>query len=191
MYVKIRPAIPEDLVTLTRIERSSPTAAHWSKQQYHQAMSGARELPEQTLLVAVAADSVSETGKAKTSAASPQARRQARGTEKSYEVPAQAELGRGTLVGFLVARHVRGEWELENIVVSAELRGRGIGKRLLDGLLARVRETESWGVFLEVRESNVGARKFYQKAGFREIGRRKSYYADPAEDAVLYRLDAE
>jgi ribosomal-protein-alanine acetyltransferase len=191
MYLTIRPAIPEDLVTLTSIGRSSPTAAHWSEEQYHQAMSGVRELPERTLLVAVAADSVSETGRVKTSATSPRAGRQARGTAKSYEVPAPAELGRGTLVGFLVARHVREEWELENIVVSAEFRGRGIGERLLHGLLARVRETESWGVFLEVRESNVAARKFYQKAGFRDIGRRKSYYADPAEDAVLYRLDAE
>jgi ribosomal-protein-alanine N-acetyltransferase len=44
-------------------------------------------------------------------------------------------------------------------------------------------------VFLEVRESNAAARCFYEKAGFVQTGRRKSYYTDPAEDAVLYRYD--
>jgi ribosomal-protein-alanine N-acetyltransferase len=42
-------------------------------------------------------------------------------------------------------------------------------------------------VFLEVRESNSAARTLYEKAGFEATGLRKSYYANPVEDAVLYR----
>ena len=48
---------------------------------------------------------------------------------------------------------------------------------------AQVRE-----VLLEVRESNQAARGFYASLGFLEEGRRRSYYADPVEDAVLMRM---
>ena len=92
------------------------------------------------------------------------------------------------ILGFLVARHVAPEWELENIVVAATARRKGLGKRLLDALLAAARETNSTAVFLEVRDSNAPARSLYEKADFEPTGRRKSYYTDPVEDAVLYRL---
>lgn len=99
---------------------------------------------------------------------------------------AEAELGRGTQLGFLVARHVSEEWELENIAVSQEFRRRGLGMQLLDALMAFVQETKGGAVLLEVRESNMAARQLYEKSGFRETGRRRNYYADPVEDAVLY-----
>jgi [ribosomal protein S18]-alanine N-acetyltransferase len=44
------------------------------------------------------------------------------------------------------------------------------------------------GIFLEVRESNQSARALYRKVGFKETGLRRSYYADPTEDAILCRL---
>jgi ribosomal-protein-alanine N-acetyltransferase len=44
-------------------------------------------------------------------------------------------------------------------------------------------------VYLEVRESNRAARSLYVKCAFIESGHRKSYYSEPEEDAVLYRLD--
>jgi [ribosomal protein S18]-alanine N-acetyltransferase len=92
------------------------------------------------------------------------------------------------LLGFIVALHIAPDWELENIVVLLGARRMGIGKRLLDALLAAVRKTNSEAVFLEVRESNEAARLFYEKSGFIQSGRRKSYYSNPLEDAVLYRL---
>jgi ribosomal protein S18 acetylase RimI-like enzyme len=58
----------------------------------------------------------------------------------------------------------------------------------LTALLDRARETNSERVFLEVRESNQAARAFYARLGFEQSGRRKLYYANPPEDAVLYRL---
>jgi len=89
--------------------------------------------------------------------------------------------------GFLVAHHVAPEWELENIVVAPSVRRMALGKHLLGVLFAAARDTHSRAVFLEVRESNAAARTFYQRTGFEQTGRRKSYYADPQEDAVLYR----
>lgn len=91
-----------------------------------------------------------------------------------------------SVVGFLIARHVSPEWELENIVVSHETRGQGIGTRLMQELLTHAQQTNSKAVFLEVRESNIAAISLYLKLGFQQTGRRKSYYSNPVEDAVLY-----
>ncbi len=94
---------------------------------------------------------------------------------------------RPAIVGFLVARHLSAEWELENIVVAPTAGRQGLGKRLLDALFSAACETTGGAVFLEVRESNTAARTLYERAGFEQTGRRKSYYTDPVEDALLYR----
>jgi [ribosomal protein S18]-alanine N-acetyltransferase len=92
-----------------------------------------------------------------------------------------------SILGFLVAQHIAPEWELENIVVAASARRKGLGKCLLQHLITAAREINSTAVLLEVRESNTAARALYEKAGFVQTGRRKSYYINPQEDAVLYR----
>lgn len=97
------------------------------------------------------------------------------------------EVATPAILGFLVARHLAPEWELENIVVAPEARKKGIGTRLLTEWLSRALETNSEAVFLEVRESNSGARQLYERLGFQESGRRTGYYNDPTEDAILYR----
>ena len=78
--------------------------------------------------------------------------------------------------------------ELENIVVAGEWRRRGTGSRLLQKLISTLRERRLRQVQLEVRESNSIARALYRKFGFAERGRRKKYYTNPSEDAVLYAL---
>jgi ribosomal-protein-alanine acetyltransferase len=93
----------------------------------------------------------------------------------------------GRIVGFLVTRHVAPEWELENLVVARADRGQGVGARLLDTWLTSSVQTDSREVFLEVRASNLAARKLYERVGFIEAGSRPRYYRDPAEDAVVYR----
>lgn len=90
-----------------------------------------------------------------------------------------------SILGFLVAHHLTPEWELENLVVAPTDRRKGLGKRLLKALLLTARETKS-SVFLEVRESNAAARALYESAGFKQTGRRHSYYKSPSEDAILY-----
>jgi len=91
--------------------------------------------------------------------------------------------------GFLVARSLGSEWELENIAIAGSARRRGLGTRLLGEFLKAARSRGATAVFLEVRESNSAARRLYEKAGFLEAGRRAAYYHDPVEAAVTYRLD--
>jgi [ribosomal protein S18]-alanine N-acetyltransferase len=90
--------------------------------------------------------------------------------------------------GFLVGREVADEWEIENIAISGDARRRGLGSRLLGEFLRLVRNRSGKDVYLEVRESNHAARKLYEKWGFVEAGRRKSYYHNPPEDAMLLRF---
>jgi ribosomal-protein-alanine N-acetyltransferase len=92
----------------------------------------------------------------------------------------------GEVAGFLIARDIAGEWELENIVVADAHRRRGIGKRLLWELVIEARRCNANVIFLEVRESNFSARKLYERCGFQQNGRRTAYYSNPQEDALLY-----
>jgi ribosomal-protein-alanine N-acetyltransferase len=93
--------------------------------------------------------------------------------------------------GFLVANcgvHVAGappEWELENIAVSSLSRRHGIGRQLLEAMRMAAEEAGASRILLEVRESNVAARKLYEASGFHLLSRRTGYYEGPAEDALV------
>jgi ribosomal-protein-alanine acetyltransferase len=91
--------------------------------------------------------------------------------------------------GFVIARVVGEEWEIENMAIGGPARRRGLGTRLFGELLKRAQARDAKAVFLEVRESNRAARALYEKWAFLESGFRKRYYKDPEEDAILYRLD--
>jgi [ribosomal protein S18]-alanine N-acetyltransferase len=93
-----------------------------------------------------------------------------------------------TIRGFLVARAVSQEWEIENVAIAAPARRRGLGERLLRHFLNLVRRHAGVSVFLEVRESNRAARGLFEQCGFIESGRRRNYYRHPEEDAVTYAL---
>jgi ribosomal-protein-alanine N-acetyltransferase len=157
----IRPAIAADIPALVGLERACVTAGHWTEEQYRRIVHPEQAHPHRLVIVA-------EASQQKISGTGPTAS--------------------GAVSGFLVALQVRTEWELENIVVAPAERRRGIGKRLLEALLVKARETNSEAVFLEVRESNGAARALYERAGFELSGHRKAYYTKPPEDAVLYRL---
>ena len=94
-----------------------------------------------------------------------------------------------TVHGFLVARSVGGESEIENIAIAGPARRRGLGTRLLGEFLDLAKANGANVVYLEVRESNHPARALYEKWAFLESGRRRRYYQDPAEDAIIYRLE--
>lgn len=95
-----------------------------------------------------------------------------------------AEYG-GRIAGFAVARRTAdapgGESELLNLAVQPILCRRGIGRRLLAEIAARHPGT----VWLEVRESNLTARKFYKTFGFCEAGKRYDYYENSREAAIV------
>jgi [ribosomal protein S18]-alanine N-acetyltransferase len=89
------------------------------------------------------------------------------------------------LVGYVIAIVAGDDGEIVNIAVSPEARRSGVGAALLDHAL---REVEAEGVgrlYLEVRESNAAARALYTSRNFREIGRRRRYYRQPSEDAIV------
>jgi ribosomal-protein-alanine N-acetyltransferase len=95
----------------------------------------------------------------------------------------------GSVVGFIIARQVEDEWEIENIAVTGPARRCGLGTRLLGEFLNLVLKRGGKTVFLEVRESNLAARALYGKWAFLEAGRRKMYYQDPPEDALILKFN--
>jgi [ribosomal protein S18]-alanine N-acetyltransferase len=90
--------------------------------------------------------------------------------------------------GFLIAQCALGGWEIENVVVTPARRRCGIGTSLIQQLLLRARKQGATSVLLEVRESNRAARRLYEKIGFSEQGRRRDYYKEPLEDALVLRI---
>jgi ribosomal-protein-alanine acetyltransferase len=95
------------------------------------------------------------------------------------------------ILGFIAARSVADEIEILNLGVDPEARRQGIGARLVAQAVEVSREAGVRRVYLEVRESNSGARAFYSSLGFAEQGRRKNYYSQPVENALVLsiRLD--
>jgi ribosomal-protein-alanine N-acetyltransferase len=99
--------------------------------------------------------------------------------------------GAAPVVGYLCLWVVADEVHVTNLAVDPAWRGQGIGRLLLGTLLAHYRAQGARRAFLEVRPANVEARRLYQALGFREVGRRRGYYVDTGEDALLLeaRLD--
>jgi ribosomal-protein-alanine N-acetyltransferase len=91
----------------------------------------------------------------------------------------------GRVVGFLVTRRIaHDELEILNLAVAPPMRRKGVARALVQGVL----ETLEGAAFLEVRESNTGARQFYESIGFTELDRRPGYYSDPHEAAIVMKL---
>jgi ribosomal-protein-alanine N-acetyltransferase len=77
--------------------------------------------------------------------------------------------------------------ELANIAVGQGARGRGLGRALLIEVLRQLHGRGVETLFLDVRASNVAARGLYESEAFREVARRKDYYSQPVEDAIVMR----
>lgn len=92
-------------------------------------------------------------------------------------------------VGMILLRAVVDEAEVLTIATHPDWRGRGIGRRLLDGAAADLGHRAVGTLFLEVASDNAPAIRLYQAAGFEECGRRASYYSrgDHEVDALLMR----
>ncbi len=97
----------------------------------------------------------------------------------------------GCLIGYGIMMVVVGEAHLLNIAVSRDWQGKGMGRRMLQHLIRMAREHGAEYMYLEVRPSNLVARRLYESVGFNEIGWRKNYYPadDGREDAVIMGLD--
>jgi len=96
----------------------------------------------------------------------------------------------GELAGYFLLMYALDEAHLLDVAVAAPRHGTGLGRYLLDRIVARARGLRMASILLEVRPSNARALQVYQRYGFAEIGRRKGYY--PAhegrrEDAIVMR----
>ena len=90
--------------------------------------------------------------------------------------------------GFVMARVAEDEAEILTIAVAPQARCCGLGSALLNRAAQTASSMGARMMFLEVSESNAAAMALYQRSGFREVGRRKSYYG-PAEDALILRAE--
>lgn len=99
-----------------------------------------------------------------------------------------AERG-GGLVGFAVAKVIGDVGEVESVAVAAAARRNGVGRALCEAVIEWCRDERAGTVELEVRAGNDDAIGLYRKLGFAVVGRRKGYYREPVEDALLMSLE--
>lgn len=96
-----------------------------------------------------------------------------------------------TVAGYIGSQTVMDETDMMNVAVHPDFRRRGIAEALVNGLVDELKNKGSHCLTLEVRASNAPAIALYEKLGFSEIGRRKNYYRNPREDALILRKEWE
>jgi ribosomal-protein-alanine N-acetyltransferase len=97
----------------------------------------------------------------------------------------------GGLIGYLIISRYVDAWHVMNVAVAPEHRRQGIASALLERLFELTASDGRRGYTLEVRVSNVGAIRLYERMGFRSRGVRRGYYTDNREDALIMWRDAE
>jgi ribosomal-protein-alanine N-acetyltransferase len=95
-----------------------------------------------------------------------------------------AEMG-GDVAGFVVVSCVKDVAEIESVAVLPAFRRMGLGRALCAEAMRWARDAGAQAMELEVRASSEGALALYAGLGFVEQGRRKGYYREPVDDAVL------
>ncbi len=94
----------------------------------------------------------------------------------------------GTVLGYAGLRAVLDEGYIDNVAVANAYRRQGVADALISAFYRFGRAKLAF-LTLEVRASNAGAIALYKKHGFAEAGRRKAYYKNPTEDAILMTLE--
>ena len=93
------------------------------------------------------------------------------------------------VAGFCAFWLVFDEVHINNIAMLPDFRAQGIGTALLKQVLAEGQQLGARRATLEVRASNAGARRLYERMGFYVAGVRRNYYSDPVEDALILWRD--
>lgn len=91
----------------------------------------------------------------------------------------------GRVVAYVIGRLIPPEGEIYRVATAPEYRRRGIAYRLLDYAIKTSRGHGLENIFLEVRSMNTAAIKLYSAYGFTEVGRRRGYYHNPSDDAII------
>lgn len=92
------------------------------------------------------------------------------------------------ILGYAIFHILGPDSELLSIATQTKQQQKGIGQQLLDSGFSQLDFNNGDCCFLEVRESNSKARRFYEKNHFRIYSTRKKYYSD-GEDAILYKTE--
>lgn len=93
------------------------------------------------------------------------------------------------VIGYVGSQTVLGETDMMNIAVHPDHRKQGVATALITELVDALGKRGSHSLMLEVRCSNETAISVYRKLGFWEVGRRKNYYRNPKEDALILRKE--
>ena len=96
-----------------------------------------------------------------------------------------------SVVGYLCLWEIVDEVHITNAAVRPSPRRLGVGRARLAGVVADARRRAVRVVALEVRPSNFEARMLYESFGFRVVGRRRGYYWDTGEDALVMETDLQ
>ena len=96
----------------------------------------------------------------------------------------------GRVIAMLVGWLLVDEIHIATIATHPDYRRQGIGRKLLSYALMRAREEGAHSSFLEVRETNLAAQEMYRQFGYHPTGRRRRYYKDNDEDAILMTLES-
>jgi ribosomal-protein-alanine N-acetyltransferase len=110
-----------------------------------------------------------------------------RGPVEPPPAPLEAELR--SIVGYAGLWLMTDESHITTIAVDPDSQGNGIGELLLFALIDRSQQIGARWLTLEVRVSNTGAQKLYEKYTFKEMGLRRRYYSDNGEDALVMWTD--
>ena len=101
-----------------------------------------------------------------------------------FSIPLVVRSGQ-TIIGYICLWHIEDQMEIANFAVSPDLRRRGIGREMMERVLWEAGERGCRNLILSVRESNRPAIELYTSCGFEEAYRKRNYYRQPAEDAVI------
>ena len=91
-------------------------------------------------------------------------------------------------LGYCLSRVIVDECTINRLAVHPDFQRQGIATCLLEACLLQAGRQGACNCFIDVRAGNITAQRFYEKQGFRRIGRRKAYYQADTEDALLMRL---
>ena len=95
------------------------------------------------------------------------------------------------VVGYVGSQSSIDEADIMNVAVHPDFRRRGVAEALIIRLVSDLKERGIHALLLEVRVSNTPAITLYEKLGFSQVGRRKNYYHNPKEDALILRKEWE
>ena len=93
------------------------------------------------------------------------------------------------VIGYVGSQSVMGEADMMNVAVDPGCRRSGVGRKLVETLVADLARRQVNSLTLEVRASNGPAKALYEQLGFAQVGRRPNYYRNPKEDALILRKE--